>query len=191
MSCPSRIGRGRLEQFVWLRPPRRALAGRAGPEASRRTPPRPSTRRSSSPARGARRPSTGCSTESPGTADDGSGRRPAPRRRNPTSAGRFGTREDHAGWPGQLARRAHNPKVAGSNPAPATKEMPGQARSRGPGLRHFPAPVQHPYNTNHQRPSAWVPVGVRWSPSALVCSCGESSRSSDVNAAGSTFLGHE
>jgi hypothetical protein len=27
-----------------------------------------------------------------------------------------------AGWSSQVARRAHNPKVAGSNPAPATKE---------------------------------------------------------------------
>ena len=34
-----------------------------------------------------------------------------------------------AGWSSPVARRAHNPKVAGSNPAPATKEMPGQARS--------------------------------------------------------------
>ena len=85
---------------------------------------------------------------------------------------------------------AHNPKVAGSNPAPATKEMPGQARSLGPGLRRSRAPVQHPYNTSRQRPSAWVPVGVRRSSSALVCSCGESTRLSDVKA-GSTFVGHE
>ncbi len=27
-----------------------------------------------------------------------------------------------AGWSSQVARRAHNPKVAGSNPAPATNE---------------------------------------------------------------------
>ncbi|BCE05371.1 hypothetical protein RSC2_03380 [Bacillus paralicheniformis] len=26
-----------------------------------------------------------------------------------------------AGWSSSVARRAHNPKVAGSNPAPATK----------------------------------------------------------------------
>src|SRR3546814_21198532 len=31
-----------------------------------------------------------------------------------------------AGWSSQVARRAHNPKVAGSNPAPATHESPGQ-----------------------------------------------------------------
>ena len=27
-----------------------------------------------------------------------------------------------AGWSSSVARRAHNPKVAGSNPAPATKK---------------------------------------------------------------------
>ena len=32
---------------------------------------------------------------------------------------------DHiAGWSSLVARRAHNPKVAGSNPAPATQESP-------------------------------------------------------------------
>src|SRR5215208_4421951 len=29
-----------------------------------------------------------------------------------------------AGWSSQVARRAHNPKVAGSNPAPATQKGP-------------------------------------------------------------------
>ncbi len=28
-----------------------------------------------------------------------------------------------AGWSSPVARRAHNPKVAGSNPAPATKKL--------------------------------------------------------------------
>ena len=32
-----------------------------------------------------------------------------------------------AGWSSQVARRAHNPKVAGSNPAPATVEAPANA----------------------------------------------------------------
>ena len=32
-----------------------------------------------------------------------------------------------AGWSSLVARRAHNPKVAGSNPAPATHERPAQA----------------------------------------------------------------
>jgi hypothetical protein len=36
-----------------------------------------------------------------------------------------------AGWSSLVARRAHNPKVAGSNPAPATKE---KARKCGPFL---------------------------------------------------------
>ncbi len=30
-----------------------------------------------------------------------------------------------AGWSSLVARRAHNPKVAGSNPVPATKQCPG------------------------------------------------------------------
>src|SRR5438105_1012085 len=34
---------------------------------------------------------------------------------------------------GILHRRAHNPKVAGSNPAPATKESPGQSRCASTG----------------------------------------------------------
>ena len=37
-----------------------------------------------------------------------------------------------AGWSSLVARRAHNPKVAGSNPAPATKnEGPGARESSG------------------------------------------------------------
>src|SRR5215218_9734921 len=32
-----------------------------------------------------------------------------------------------AGWSSQVARRAHNPEVAGSNPAPATQKSPAQA----------------------------------------------------------------
>ena len=32
-----------------------------------------------------------------------------------------------AGWSSSVARRAHNPKVAGSNPAPATKRSSGVA----------------------------------------------------------------
>src|SRR5207253_10765439 len=31
-----------------------------------------------------------------------------------------------AGWSSQVARRAHNPEVAGSNPAPATQEGPAK-----------------------------------------------------------------
>ena len=43
--------------------------------------------------------------------------------------GRFGRSLVHlprdAGWSSQVARRAHNPEVAGSNPAPATGKGPG------------------------------------------------------------------
>ena len=56
-----------------------------------------------------------------------------------------------AGWSSQVARRAHNPKVAGSNPAPATHERPanrGPFVVKGPARKgavvpigfHFPAP---------------------------------------------------
>jgi hypothetical protein len=36
-------------------------------------------------------------------------------------------RRTDAGWSSLVARRAHNPKVAGSNPAPATPERPANA----------------------------------------------------------------
>ncbi len=36
-----------------------------------------------------------------------------------------------AGWSSLVARRAHNPKVVGSNPAPATKFFTGQAIASG------------------------------------------------------------
>ena len=36
-----------------------------------------------------------------------------------------------AGWSSLAARRAHNPKVAGSNPAPATNEIKGSADRLG------------------------------------------------------------
>src|SRR5439155_16806559 len=41
-----------------------------------------------------------------------------------------------AGWSSPVARRAHNPKVAGSNPAPATKSKARSPRRilSGPGL---------------------------------------------------------
>ena len=40
-----------------------------------------------------------------------------------------------AGWSSLAARRAHNPKVAGSNPAPATKNE--KSRSQRDRLFHF------------------------------------------------------
>ena len=36
------------------------------------------------------------------------------------STQREGKKENIAGWSSSVARRAHNPKVVGSNPAPAT-----------------------------------------------------------------------
>lgn len=44
-----------------------------------------------------------------------------------------------AGWSSLVARRAHNPKVAGSNPAPATKTF--LPPSDIPSI-HFP-PIAH------------------------------------------------
>jgi hypothetical protein len=41
-----------------------------------------------------------------------------------------------AGWSSPVARWAHNPKVAGSNPAPATKEIKGLGIAPG-ALRRF------------------------------------------------------
>src|SRR4051812_41848830 len=38
-------------------------------------------------------------------------------------AARYNAASD-AGWSSQVARRAHNPEVAGSNPAPATRKAP-------------------------------------------------------------------
>ena len=42
----------------------------------------------------------------------------------------------NAGWSSLVARRAHNPKVVGSNPTPATREIAGQGRceSTGPSV---------------------------------------------------------
>ena len=39
-----------------------------------------------------------------------------------------------AGWSSLVARRAHNPKVGGSNPPPATQKSAVQSRSDGPAL---------------------------------------------------------
>ena len=39
-----------------------------------------------------------------------------------------------AGWSSLVARRAHNPKVGGSNPSPATKQIQGSAEMQIPFL---------------------------------------------------------
>ena len=49
-------------------------------------------------------------------------------------AGKAAILEDrNAGWSSLVARRAHNPKVVGSNPAPATKEDVGKGRRESTG----------------------------------------------------------
>src|SRR5207249_2762590 len=40
-----------------------------------------------------------------------------------------------AGWSSQVARRAHNPEVAGSNPAPATRKGPWKQGLSSKGFR--------------------------------------------------------
>ena len=42
-----------------------------------------------------------------------------------------------AGWSSQVARRAHNPKVVGSNPSPATKQIPRTFLGKGSGDLFF------------------------------------------------------
>ena len=44
-------------------------------------------------------------------------------RQRPLKNGRISASD--AGWSSLAARRAHNPKVVGSNPAPATKQVEG------------------------------------------------------------------
>ena len=43
---------------------------------------------------------------------------------------RYNLNDYDAGWSSLEARRAHNPKVAGSNPAPATKSFCGRESLR-------------------------------------------------------------
>jgi hypothetical protein len=57
-----------------------------------------------------------------------------------------------AGWSSLVARRAHNPKVEGSNPSPATIEEAGR---RGLGASEAPPPFP-----------AWHRYGTRSGPSA-------------------------
>ncbi len=48
-------------------------------------------------------------------------------------------RSHDAGWSSPVARRAHNPKVGGSNPPPATNKIKGlQAKVCNPFLVYYP-----------------------------------------------------
>src|SRR6478735_5247183 len=65
---------------------------------------------------------------------------------------RASARTGDAGWRSPVARQAHNLKVAGANPAPATNKKPASERAfllsallgRRRGLRGFPLHA-HPY----------------------------------------------
>src|SRR5947209_5625777 len=81
-----------------------------------------------------------------------------------------------AGWSSLVARRAHNPKVAGSNPAPATNETPVQRpfpRERGGPLLVPEGPFVTPLSPevsrcrSHGRPVALVEPSVHRYPSTL------------------------
>ena len=55
-----------------------------------------------------------------------------------------------AGWSSSVARRAHNPEVAGSNPAPATRERSSdQANARLEGLSLCPGFRQGTHKSTH------------------------------------------
>ncbi len=54
-----------------------------------------------------------------------------------------------AGWSSLVARRAHNPKVVGSNPAPATK-IRKQKIDQIQGIRHKPNPFFY-FSNIHQK----------------------------------------
>ena len=116
--------------------PLRALSPSCGSRV--RSTRRSSCSRSSSPA------TTSCSTRSPGcscsrsascsSARYAASRRAAPRLRRLSVAlsrnrGLRYNRRRVAGWSSQVARRAHNPEVAGSNPAPAIEKACMQAFS--------------------------------------------------------------
>src|SRR4051794_11689430 len=77
---------------------------------------------------------------------------PSPGEEDPTSAAGPATRysaADAAGWSSLVARRAHNPKVAGSNPAPATPGRPAR------GLAKVPAEADlDPEGRSQGRPSS-------------------------------------
>ena len=68
-----------------------------------------------------------------------------------------------AGWSSLVARRAHNPEVAGSNPAPATTKGPGQ----GPFCSQHALAAMGGITTKLQRTLVRVRVKVRYLCPAL------------------------
>jgi hypothetical protein len=67
-----------------------------------------------------------------------------------------------AGWSSPVARWAHNPKVAGSNPAPATKSSEGLCPSDSPTVslaRRFAASLRSPDSLAALARSEWGFVG--------------------------------
>ena len=51
------------------------------------------------------------------------------------TARQSGCYDDPAGWSSLVARWAHNPKVGGSNPPPATKELTQNRREKGAAIK--------------------------------------------------------
>ena len=66
-----------------------------------------------------------------------------------------------AGWRSMVSRRAHNPKVAGSNPAPATNIGSPGFLPEGLGSRDFPRPGPH------SRRRAGAPSSGGWATAPL------------------------
>src|SRR4051794_6109041 len=95
-------------------------------------------------------------------------------------AASYGCYDLSAGWSSLVARWAHNPKVGGSNPPPATN---GVADQKGRQLLHFctgceqcnsccfsstflplkspPTPVEHSLSTTHRRRTLFPPSLMR------------------------------
>ncbi len=83
---------------------------------------------------------------------------------HPYCAGVTGTRR-HVTW------SAHNPKVAGSNPAPATNEIAGKARCESAGPSACGAENGAATRRIRRRRGAAEPEGRAFSPRNATCSC--------------------
>ena len=76
-----------------------------------------------------------------------------------------------AGWSSLVARRAHNPKVAGSNPAPATT-WPRERKLPGPDLFRAPPPAHPAPRTPRERPAPTPARDGRWAAPPLLVHVG-------------------